>query len=120
MSASRLVVDKLGKPAHGNRVRWPAPYAVKTGDGADGIAKAQAERYDLIVTDLNMPIMDGLTMIEELRKSPAQMGIPIIFLSTESNAGLKQRAKAAGATGWLTKPFNPEQIVGIIKKVLGR
>ncbi len=98
-----------------------AGYAVnEAAHGADGIAKAQAEHYDLIVTDLNMPIMDGLTMIEELRKSPAQMGIPIIFLSTESDAGLKQRAKAAGATGWLTKPFNPEQIVGIIKKVLGR
>lgn len=122
MSASILVVDDLASLRMAIKIALSgAGYAVnEAAHGADGIAKAQAEHYDLIVTDLNMPIMDGLTMIEELRKSPAQMGIPIIFLSTESDAGLKQRAKAAGATGWLTKPFNPEQIVGIIKKVLGR
>ena len=98
-----------------------AGFTVKeAANGADGIAKAKAENFDLIVTDLNMPIMDGLTMIEELRKSPAHMGVPIIFLTTESDAGLKQRAKAAGATGWLTKPFDPAQIVKIVKKVLGQ
>ena len=64
--------------------------------------------------------MDGLTMIEELRKLPAQAGVPIIFLTTESDADLKARAKAAGATGWLTKPFDPENLVKIVKKVLGR
>jgi len=98
-----------------------AGFAVtEAANGADGIAKAKANHFDLIVTDLNMPIMDGLTMIEELRKSPAHMGVPIIFLTTESDAGLKQRAKAAGATGWLTKPFDPAQIVKIVKKVLGQ
>lgn len=89
-------------------------------NGADGLAKAQAGQYDLIVTDLNMPVMDGLTMIEELRKIPSQTGIPIIFLTTESDAALKTRAKAAGATGWLTKPFDPENLVKIVRKVLGR
>jgi len=89
-------------------------------NGADGLAKAQAERFDLIVTDLNMPIMDGLTMIEELRKIPSQTGIPIIFLTTESDAALKTRAKNAGATGWLTKPFDPENLVKIVRKVLGK
>ncbi|WP_075289503.1 response regulator [Pararhizobium arenae] len=89
-------------------------------NGAEGLEKAKAGEYDLIVTDLNMPIMDGLTMIEELRKLPAHMGVPIIFLTTESDADLKARAKAAGATGWLTKPFDPENLVKIVKKVLGR
>lgn len=89
-------------------------------NGADGLSKAQAGQYDLIVTDLNMPVMDGLTMIEELRKIPSQTGIPIIFLTTESDAALKSRAKAAGATGWLTKPFDPENLVKIVRKVLGR
>ena len=98
-----------------------AGFAVtEAANGAEGISKAKAGHFDLIVTDLNMPIMDGLTMIEELRKSPAHMGVPIIFLTTESDAGLKQRAKAAGATGWLTKPFDPAQIVKIVKKVLGQ
>ncbi len=89
-------------------------------DGADGLAKAQGQPFDLILTDLNMPGMNGLTMIEELRKRPDQTGIPIIFLTTESDADMKSRAKAAGATGWLTKPFDPEQLVRVVRKVLGR
>ncbi|MGI6856769.1 response regulator [Mesorhizobium sp. 1B3] len=98
-----------------------AGYSVDEAEnGAAGIAKANAGNFDLIITDLNMPVMDGLTMIEELRKNPAHAGIPIIFLTTESDEAMKQRAKAAGATGWLTKPFNPEQLVKIAKKVLGR
>jgi two-component system chemotaxis response regulator CheY len=64
--------------------------------------------------------MDGLTMIRELRKQPAQAGVPIVFLTTESDDGIKQQAKAAGATGWLTKPFDPDQLVRIVKKVLAK
>ncbi len=79
----------------------------------------QERQFDIIVTDLNMPNMDGLTMIRELRKLPAY-GVPVIFLTTESDNELKQQAKAAGATGWLTKPFDPESLVKIVKKVLGR
>jgi two-component system chemotaxis response regulator CheY len=98
-----------------------AGYSVDEAEnGAAGIDKANGGNFDLIITDLNMPVMDGLTMIEELRKLPAHAGVPIIFLTTESDEGMKQRAKAAGATGWLTKPFNPEQLVRIAKKVLGR
>jgi two-component system chemotaxis response regulator CheY len=89
-------------------------------DGADGLAKANAGAFDLIVTDLNMPVMDGLAMIRELRKYPAHAGVPILFLTTESDAEIKQQAKAAGATGWLTKPFDPEQLVRIVKKVLAK
>ena len=89
-------------------------------DGADGLAKAAATRFDLIVTDLNMPNMDGLSMIRALRKQPAQAGVPIIFLSTESDAEVKAQAKAAGATGWLVKPFEPEQLIRVVQKVLGR
>ena len=89
-------------------------------NGVEGIAKAKAGKFDLIVTDLNMPVMDGLTMIEEIRKSPAHRAIPIILLTTESDAALKNRARAAGATGWLTKPFEYDQIIKIVKKVLGQ
>jgi len=89
-------------------------------DGADGLAKAKGSSFDLIVTDLNMPNMNGLEMIETLRQSPAHTGIPIIFLTTESDADMKTRAKAAGATGWVTKPFDPENLVKIVRKVLGR
>src|SRR5690606_5546876 len=89
-------------------------------DGMDGLNKAKAGQYDLIVTDLNMPNMNGLQMIEALRQSPAHLGIPILFLTTESDGEMKARAKAAGATGWVTKPFDPENLVKIARKVLGK
>ena len=89
-------------------------------DGADGLSKAGAGVFDMIITDLNMPVMDGLTMIRKLRAKPAYAGVPIIFLTTESDPGVKAEAKAAGATGWLTKPFAPDLLVTLVKKVLAR
>ena len=92
---------------------------IQANDGADGLAKAKATQVDMIVTDLNMPIMNGLSLIIELRKLPAYRGVPIVFLTTESDPEMKKKAKEAGATGWITKPFQQEQLVGIVKKVLG-
>ena len=122
MSAKILTVDDSASIRLTTKVTLTnAGYEVTEAvNGAEGLDKAKAGQFDLIVTDLNMPIMDGLTMIEELRKLPAHMGVPIIFLTTESDADLKARAKAAGATGWLTKPFDPENLVKIVRKVLGR
>ena len=74
---------------------------------------------DMVVTDLNMPVMNGLGLIRELRKLPAYRGVPILFLTTESDPEMKQEAKAAGATGWITKPFQQDQLVAVVKKVLG-
>jgi two-component system chemotaxis response regulator CheY len=87
-------------------------------NGAEGLTKAVAGEFDLIITDLNMPVMDGLEMIRGLRAKPGQAGVPILFLTTESDADLKAQARAAGATGWLTKPFQPDQLVRVVKKVL--
>jgi two-component system chemotaxis response regulator CheY len=89
-------------------------------DGAQGLSAATKGGFDLIITDLNMPVMDGLTMIRELRKVPAQAGVPILFLTTESDAGIKAEAKAAGATGWLTKPFEPDHLIKIVTKILAK
>ncbi|WP_298225828.1 response regulator [Acidocella sp.] len=89
-------------------------------DGRDGLGKAEAGHFDLIITDLNMPVMNGLTMIRELRKLPAHAGVPILFLTTESDGGLKAEAKAAGATGWMTKPFDPDNLIKLVKKILAR
>jgi two-component system, chemotaxis family, chemotaxis protein CheY len=72
------------------------------------------------VTDLNMPNMNGLDMIRSLRQLPAYTGTPVIFLTTESDGEIKQQAKEAGATGWLTKPFDPETLIKITRKVLGK
>lgn len=97
-----------------------AGYAVvEASDGLQGLAQAKATSCQMVVTDLNMPNMDGLTFIRELRQIPAYKGVPIVFLTTESDDTIKQAAKAAGATGWITKPFKPEQLTAVAKKLLG-
>ena len=122
MSASILTVDDSPSLRMAIRIALSgAGYAVtEAEDGVEGLKAATATRFDLIITDLNMPNMDGLTMIRELRKSPEQCGTPIIFLTTESDDSMKQQAKAAGATGWLVKPFVHEQLIKVSRKVLGR
>ncbi|GAK69542.1 response regulator [Agrobacterium rubi] len=122
MSANILTVDDSASIRMTTKIALTnAGYQITEAvDGADGLAKAKGGSFDLIVTDLNMPNMNGLEMIEALRQSPAHTGVPIIFLTTESDADMKTRAKAAGATGWVTKPFDPENLVKIVRKVLGR
>ena len=122
MSAHILTVDDSASIRMTTKIALAnAGYTVTEAvDGADGIAKLSAGTFDLIVTDLNMPNMDGLTMTRELRKMPAHTGVPVIFLTTESDGEIKAQAKAAGATGWLTKPFDPENLVKITRKVLGK
>lgn len=122
MTAKILTVDDSASIRLTTRVTLSnAGYVVTEAvDGVDGLDKLKAGEYDLVITDLNMPNMDGLTMIRELRKLPAHTGVPVIFLTTESDGELKAQAKAAGATGWLTKPFDPESLVKIARKVLGR
>lgn len=92
---------------------------IQANDGAEGLEKAKGAKVDMVMTDLNMPVMNGLALIKELRKLPAYQGVPILFLTTESDAGLKNEAKAAGATGWITKPFQQDQLISVVKKVLG-
>jgi two-component system chemotaxis response regulator CheY len=122
MSASILTVDDSASLRMAIRIALTgAGYAVtEAADGVEGLAKATATRFDLIVTDLNMPNMDGLQMIRALREQPSQAGVPIIFLTTESDDAMKAQAKAAGATGWLVKPFQPEQLIRVAQKVLAR
>lgn len=88
-------------------------------DGADGYAKATSNAVDAILTDLNMPNMNGLDFIRKFRAHPAGQGVPIVFLTTESDDEMKGQARAAGATGWIVKPFKQEQLVAVIKKVAG-
>jgi len=111
-SASALQMIKLTLASAGYQV-------VQAVNGADGLSKARAGPVDMVLTDLNMPVMDGLTLIRELRKLPAFRGVPIVFLTTESDPKMKQQAKAAGATGWITKPFQRDQLLAVVHKVLG-
>lgn len=89
-------------------------------DGVDGLEKAKASSFDLIITDVNMPNMDGLTLISELRKLPAYASKPILVLTTERSDEMKAKGKAAGATGWIVKPFVPEQLLKAVNIVLSR
>jgi two-component system chemotaxis response regulator CheY len=92
---------------------------LEAADGQEAIDKLNAHAVHMLVTDLNMPNMDGIELIKEVRKDMKYRFIPIIMLTTESQAEKKQEGKAAGATGWIVKPFKPEQLLGVVKKVLG-
>jgi len=122
MSASILTVDDSASIRVAIRIALSAAgYTVaEAADGRQGVEMANAGAFDLIVSDLNMPVMGGLAMVKELRRNPAHAGVPIIMLTTESDPEMKAQAKAAGATGWLTKPFDAEQLVRIVKKVLNK
>lgn len=94
-------------------------YAViEAGDGQDGLDKAKANAVNLVLTDQNMPRLDGLSMIRALRALPNYRSVPILMLTTESSDTMKTQGKAAGATGWLVKPFDPNKLLEVVRKVL--
>lgn len=88
-------------------------------NGQIGIDMFKRQTYDLVITDLNMPNIDGLTVIREYRKLPQYRSKPILMLTTEADATKKQQGKEAGATGWMVKPFDPAKLIATIAKVLG-
>ena len=88
-------------------------------DGEEALRFAKQARFDLVLTDVNMPRMDGITLTRELRALASCKFTPILTLTTESGGDKKQAGKAAGATGWIVKPFSPQQLVATVKKVLG-
>jgi len=92
---------------------------VEAEDGQDALNKAKSAQFDLIVTDVNMPIMDGITFIRNLRGDANYKFTPMLMLTTESAGDKKAEGKAAGATGWIVKPFNPDQLLSVVSKVLG-
>jgi len=87
-------------------------------NGQEGLDRLTGAKVDIIITDLNMPIMDGLTFIRGVRARAETRFTPVLMLTTESQASKKQEGKAAGATGWIVKPFNPTQLLEVIAKVL--
>jgi len=93
---------------------------IESVDGADALEKLdQNSNIQMLITDLNMPNVDGIELIQKVRANQKFKFIPIIMLTTESSGDKKQAGKAAGATGWIVKPFKPEQLLAVIKKVLG-
>ncbi len=92
---------------------------VEAVDGIDGLEKAKGKSFNLVLTDQNMPRMDGLTLIKTLRGMPTYRAVPILMLTTESSDTMKSQGRAAGATGWLVKPFDPQKLIEVVKKVIG-
>jgi two-component system chemotaxis response regulator CheY len=92
---------------------------VGAADGSEGLARLRSDAPALVITDLNMPVMNGVEFIEAARREPGGAGVPIIMLTTETAAEMKARGKAAGATGWIEKPFDPAKLVAVAKKLLG-
>lgn len=91
---------------------------IEAENGLDGLTKAKQAKINLIVSDVNMPNMDGLSMIEEIKKDPASKFIPVIMLTTESDAEMKDKGKQVGVKAWMVKPFKPEQMVDAIAKLM--
>ena len=91
---------------------------VEAPEGNQALATAKTKKFDLVITDVNMPGMNGIDLVQSLRALPDCKFIPILVLTTEAGADLKQKGKSAGATGWIVKPFNPEVLLETLKKVL--
>jgi len=89
-------------------------------DGVEGLEKAKQTTFDLIISDVNMPNMDGLTMVTEIRMLPQYAKTPILVLTTERGDDMKTKGKQAGATGWIVKPFVPDQLLKAVNIVLSR
>ncbi|MCX7142821.1 MAG: response regulator [Proteobacteria bacterium] len=121
MAKSILAVDDSAS------IRQMVSYTLKSAgydvteavDGEDALVKAKAKPMDLVLTDQNMPKMDGLTLVRTLRKLPGYRTAPILILTTESGDAMKSQGRTAGATGWLVKPFDPQRLLEVVKKVIG-
>ena len=88
-------------------------------DGNEALSIARQNRFDLVLSDVNMPNMNGIELVKELRQLADYKFTPILMLTTESAGDMKMQGKQAGATGWIVKPFNPDQLLSTIKRVLG-
>lgn len=91
---------------------------IEAEDGNDALGKINGSTINMIITDLNMPNMDGLEFIRNVRQNPSCKYTPIIMLTTESQETKKSEGRAAGATGWIVKPFSPEQLMAVVQKVI--
>lgn len=120
MSKTILAVDDSAsiRQMIGFTLKQAGYNVIEAVDGADGLAKAQTQQADLVITDLNMPNKNGLELIADLRQLATYKFTPILMLTTESDESKKAAGKQAGATGWIVKPFNPEQLLKVIARVV--
>lgn len=120
MAKSALVVDDSFSMRQmvGAVLRQQGFAVTESANGKEALDKLAASRFNVVITDLNMPVMDGITFIKGLRARADCKFTPVLMLTTESAQDQKALGKAAGATGWLVKPFNPDQLIGVLNRLL--
>jgi len=91
----------------------------EAGDGVEALEVASGQAFDLVLTDQNMPRMDGLTLIQNLRRKVEFLSTPLLVLTTEADSAMKVQARAAGATGWIAKPFDPQRLLDVVVRMIG-
>ncbi len=91
---------------------------VQAADGQQGLKAMEEGEFDVVITDINMPVMDGIEFIRNVRASGANKSLPILILTTESSQEKKELGRAAGGTGWIVKPFDPEKLISVIHRVV--
>jgi two-component system chemotaxis response regulator CheY len=120
MSKRILAVDDSASMRHmvGVTLRGAGYEVVEAADGAEALEYARLHAVDLVLADVNMPRMDGITLVAHLRTLPSYHLTPLLLLTTESSPQSKLQGKQAGATGWMVKPFHPEQLLATLERVL--
>ena len=103
----------------GQTLRAAGYDVIEAADGVEALEKAKDRVVDVVITDVNMPNMDGITLVAQLRALPSYRLVPLLLLTTESSPERKAQGKQAGATGWMVKPFNPDQLLATLARVLG-
>ena len=103
----------------GHTLRSAGYEVLEASDGVEALEVAKGKVVDVVITDVNMPNMDGITLVARLRTLPDYRLVPLLLLTTESSAEKKMQGKQAGATGWMVKPFNPEQLLATLGRLLG-
>jgi two-component system, chemotaxis family, chemotaxis protein CheY len=91
---------------------------LEAGNGKEALERLQGRAVDLVITDLNMPVMDGLEFIRAVREDETRKFTPVVFLTTEIDETKKEQAREAGATGWIVKPFHPDKVMTLVRRIL--
>ncbi len=121
MTRTVLVVDDSPSVRQmiANTLKTAGYQVVTANDGQDALERARTMRPDAVITDQNMPRLDGLGFCKAFREMPQNRGVPVVFLSTESTDAIKQKARTAGAIGWLVKPFDQEKLLNVMSRLVG-
>jgi two-component system, chemotaxis family, chemotaxis protein CheY len=119
MAKQILIVDDSAsiRMVVGIALRGAGYEVIEAKDGQDALNKLTGQKVNLIISDVNMPIMDGITFVKSVKQLPSYRFTPIIMLTTESDESKKREGQAAGAKAWVVKPFKPEQMLGAVQKL---